>query len=171
MGNICHPRSYCIMNGKSISEFLFDYRATLAIGLVLYLNENKTPSEWLSHENGTLDIKILDYATELSLNYINLNKKEIDNTMNDDDDEGMGRNKNINELRWEQLREVHAAVIKFGRSFKPVQTMEINENYIFRVNFVAQLILHTFPGRRYDGFRNVWLLKPANSRYLFNLLN
>lgn len=156
MGEICHPRSHCVTNEESINAFQRDFKATLAIGLIFYLNEKKTPEEWLSHENGTLDLKILEYAMDVIVKYIKWIKREVD--IDDKQEKNWGY-KMLDEIRWERLCAANTAVIKLGQSFKPMQNTQVNENYIFRLKFIAEQVLIEFPSRKYDGYSNVWLLK------------
>lgn len=158
MGEICHPRSHCVTDEESINAFQRDFKATLAIGLVFYLNEKKSTEEWLSHENGTLDLKILDYAMNLIVKYIKWIKKEVDTSCDDKQEKNWGY-KALDEVRWKRLCEAHTAVIKLGQSFKPMQNTQLNENYIFRLKFIAEQVLIELPSRKYDGYSNVWLLK------------
>lgn len=156
MGEICHPRSHCVTNEESINVFKRDFKATLAIGLISYLNAKKSPEKWLSHDNGTLDIKILEYAMDLIVKYIKWLKNEIDTGIGDEKNWG---HKMLDELRWQRLCEAHTAVIKLGQSFKPMQNTQLNENYIFRLKYIAEQVLIELPSRKYDGYSNVWLLK------------
>uniref|UniRef100_A0A336MXP1 CSON002726 protein n=1 Tax=Culicoides sonorensis TaxID=179676 RepID=A0A336MXP1_CULSO len=158
MGEICHPRTHCITNDESINAFQRDYKATLAIGLILHLNGKKSTDEWLSTENGTLDLKILDYAMNLIVKYIKWIRNEIDDENTVKQEKNWGH-KMLDEIRWQHLCTTHSAIIKLGQSFKPMKNSQLNENYIFRVKFLAEQVLQDFPSRKYDGCSNVWLLK------------
>lgn len=165
MGGVNHPRSYSVNDARTVAALEYDFRATLAMSLVLYLDDQQ-PDEWLSAEHGSLDLKILDYATALILRYINWIKNVATGVVApvvEKDVDGVIERTTIDEHRFVQLNAAHRAVIELGQSFRPVKQSEINENYIYRLKCLAGQVLQMWPSRRYDGYHNVWLLKPANS--------
>lgn len=170
MGEICHPRSHCVTDGESMNAFQRDFKATLAIGLVFCLYDKKSSEAWLSHDTGTLDLKTLEYAMNLIIKYIKWIRREIDNDECDDKQEKNWGHKMLEEIRWKHLCDTHTAVIKLGQSFKPLNNTQLNENYIFRLKFIAEQVLTELPSRKYDGYSNVWLLKVHPLRLLSILM-
>lgn len=172
--NVNHPRSYVVSDTRSILAFENDFRVTLATSLILHLNSMPT-TDWLSSEHGSLDLKILDYAMALILRYIKWIKNEMATTSGGVDGASYDNDKDktlqtnviecttIDEHRYAQLNAAHHAIIELGQSFRPVKQSEINENYIYRLKFLVDQVLKIWPSRKYDGNRNVWLLKPTNS--------
>lgn len=190
---IFHPRSYAINDERTLLAFENDFRVTLATSLVIHLNDLPTDAwlssehgsldlkildyamalvlryiNWIKNE--TVRVEVIERA-KLSSQKVGPaatatttdNSVETDINGNDITNGNVIERSTIDEHRYVQLNAAHRAVIELGQSFRPVKQSELNEHYIYRLKFLAEQVLEMWPSRRYDGTRNVWLLKPTNS--------
>lgn len=144
------PRSYDVIEGKDLHAFHKDYRLTVATSIVLFLHEHGANMKKLfsTKGDGLIKGRAIKFAFHAVVTRI---KRE----------EGMlpaRTNFDILQIVWTQIHEAYVNLIKKGKRIKVDDEEDISE-YIQTVKNLTEEIYHYWPSRKYDGYRNVWLLK------------
>lgn len=151
--NKYYSRSYTLVGCEEIKEFNRDYRLTLAISLIKLILSQKDPKDMFAADYGKVRPNVINFA--LSIIYEEIEAKKTNtNTVQYLD------GSDYNELRWEQLKKSHIAILKRKEKINEKQDQVI-ENFILRSKVALEEIFNTWPYRKTDGYHNVWLCKPT----------
>lgn len=143
------PRSYDVIEGKDLYEFHKDYRLTVATSIILFLNEQEgNMKKWFSVKNGVIKSRAIKFAFHAVVTRIKQEEGLLPARTNQD----------ILEIVWTQIYQAYVNLIKKGKRIKVDADEDINE-YIETVKSLTEEIYRYWPSRKYDGYRNVWLLK------------
>uniref|UniRef100_A0A336M4L8 CSON008835 protein n=1 Tax=Culicoides sonorensis TaxID=179676 RepID=A0A336M4L8_CULSO len=147
-----YSRSYTLVGCEEIKEFNRDYRLTVAISLITLILSHSDPKTNFAADYGKVRPNIIDFALKIIYEEIEAKKSKSDITYLD--------GTVYNELRWEQMKKGHIAILK--RKEKIIEKQEqVIENYIFRSKVALEQVHTTWPYRKTDGYHNVWLCKPT----------
>uniref|UniRef100_A0A336MWN6 CSON005251 protein n=1 Tax=Culicoides sonorensis TaxID=179676 RepID=A0A336MWN6_CULSO len=144
---INYPRSYDLIDGKELFEFHKDYRLTVATSIVLFMREKGT--KCYSPKHGTIKLRVIDFACH-----------GVDTRIKQE--EGLISPRtglDILEIVWGQIYQAYVDLIKNGKKIK-IAKEDIPE-YVEKIKCLTDEIYHYWPSRKYDGYFNIWLLKPA----------
>ncbi|XP_063697800.1 tubulin glycylase 3B-like [Culicoides brevitarsis] len=150
--NKYYSRSYTLVGCEEINEFNRDYRLTVAISLIKFILAQKDPKDVFAADYGKVRPNVINFALSVIYEEINAKKSNGSVTYLDGSD--------YNELRWEQLKKSHIALLKRKEKINEKQEQVI-ENYIFRAKVALEEVFNVWPYRKTDGYHNVWLCKPT----------
>lgn len=141
------PRSYDVIDGKELYDFHKDYRLTVATSIVLYLNEQEEIRSCFSTRGGTIKARVIKFAFHAVDTRIN----QVEGLVAARSDYDML------EIVWTQIHQAYVDLIKKKKKIKADES-EIPE-LITTAKHLAEEIYRYFPSRKYDGYKNIWLLK------------
>lgn len=149
--DVKYPRSFVAYRRKEVEAFQNDFKFTTATNLLFYLYDRDIFEVF--DEEGTIDQNSLDVLFKVILMHIkHCIEKRPDTPFTPE------------EFEWTRILKASTDIIKYGAKIKSVgDDYDIIRYYGSQVKFVAGEIMRVWPGRQYDGTRNVWLLKPAYS--------
>lgn len=143
------PRSFVAYRRKEVEAFQNDFKFTTATNLLFYLHDRDIFE--MFDDEGTVDQNSLDVLFKVILMHIK-HCIEIRPDIPFSPEE----------FEWTRILKASTDIIKHGAKVKSVgEDYDIIRFYGGQVKFVAGEVMRVWPGRQYDGTRNVWLLKPA----------
>lgn len=145
------PRSYDVIDGKELYEFHKDYRLTVATSIVLYLNEQSEIRSCFSTRRGTIKARVIKFAFHAVVTRIQMEEGQLPARSDFD----------MLEIVWNQIHQAYVDLIKKRKKIQADKD-EIPE-LIDAVRFLTGEIYRYWPSRKYDGYRNIWLLKVSHS--------
>lgn len=150
------PRMYELTDDADLANFHKDFYWSIAVGIVMFLNDQPTMEGWFNMRHHSLEVdgillalRVVSHAVERVENGWGLRCGEIDDSY-------------MHERWWPTICRAHEALIKLRCRIR-TQSVAMTRQICNQVRRLAQKIFSYWPHHRYDGHRNVWIVKPAAS--------
>lgn len=146
------PRSFIAYRRKEVEAFQRDFKFTQCTNFLTFLFDHSDVYSLFHHE-GTVEQPALDVLFNVILRHIkNVIEKRPDFPFAP------------NELEWKQLEKAMSAMMHNGAKVNCVgEDNDIILYYGNQIRFVQGEVLRVWPAKEFDGIKNMWLLKPANT--------
>lgn len=146
------PRMYELTDDADLAKFQKDFNWSIVVGLVMFLNDQATIERWFSTRHYQVELTGVMYAIDCVSNAIKAietgrrQHSEIDDTY-------------FNTYQWRQILITHKVLVKQrGRIHGSV---EVAHGISQKIRALAENIRYYWPQHKYDGYNNVWILKPG----------
>lgn len=156
-------RSYDMIDNSVETAFKKDFRLGCALGVVMFLNEQRNIEDWFIEYEADDDaskivgqrLKALDFIFHVIVTNIRVIEGLIDKSHVTE------RNCELSEPEWIYISRTHHNTVRDKKKFKtPVGMKDI---YVSRIKYIAQDIPYYWPEKWHDGCNNIYLLKPCDS--------
>lgn len=146
------PRMYELTNDADLALFKKDFNWSIVVGLVMFLNDQTNIERWFSTRHYQVEMTGVTYAIDCITNAIA------------DIEAGHRKHGEINDTyfdtyQWRQILVTHKVLVKQrGRIHG---SSEVALGIARKIYSLARSIQYYWPQHKYDGFNNVWILKPG----------
>lgn len=146
------PRMYELTDDADLAEFQKDFNWSIVVGLIMFLNDQETIERWFSTRHYQVELTGVMYAMDCVSDAIKAIEKglrkhgEIDETYFDT-------------YQWRQILKTHKTLVKErGRIHG---SFDVALKISYKIRTLADNIRYYWPQHKYDGYNNVWILKPG----------
>ncbi|XP_063708384.1 tubulin glycylase 3B-like [Culicoides brevitarsis] len=148
------PRMYELTNEKDLQEFHKDFNWTLVVGLVMFLHDQANIERFFSTRHYQVEVSGVTYAIDCIENAVAAIEA------------GTRKHGEINETyfdtyQWRKIVQTHKAIVKQRGRIHGTTEMALNLGQ--RIRKLGLAIKYYWPQHRYDGYNNVWILKPGSA--------
>uniref|UniRef100_A0A336L265 CSON002728 protein n=1 Tax=Culicoides sonorensis TaxID=179676 RepID=A0A336L265_CULSO len=146
------PRMYELTDDADLAKFQKDFNWSIVVGLISFLHDQGNIEKWFSTRHYQVELSGVLYAIDCVNNAIkaieagHLEHGEIDDSY-------------FNTYQWRVILKTHKALVKQrGRIHG---SCEIALDVAQKIRGIMQYIKYYWPQHKYDGYNNVWILKPG----------
>lgn len=151
------PRMYELTDDADLADFHKDFYWSTAVGIVMFLNDQAASMEtWFNMRHHSLEVdgillalRVISHAVARIENDWGLCCGEIDDSY-------------MHERFWPTICRAHEALTKLRCRIR-TKNITMTHQICNEVRRLAPKILRYWPQHQYDGYRNVWIVKPAAS--------
>lgn len=145
---INYPRTYMI-DRYNQEAFVNDFKLTYSTNFIAFLNTARNFSDFFC-EDGNISTECIHFAMQ-----------RIDFAIKVKEHFFIDTNKSFNFFRQDEMHDQFDLVMNYKYKFK-LESVQKMEKLKKAIEITADNIFEHWPNRMFDGFKNIWILKPSN---------